>query len=246
VVDEIVDVETIPADADHDQAEGHLRRLGWLPAGRGDWAIALRSPSGELAARISPFDPAAPFTAELYRSGQSTGWFPRLFLERPLEGGGHLLLMEFLHHVENSVGASVHRRLQQRDPALAAVADLIAEVHRRAAEALPWCGPVDENPANIMAAADGSLRITDVYYAAGPDLYGTLIADPLTVARAIPAEQRRHILQIPLASSGGWDPAEREKMRTGLERADAVLLRRRKPAEAAGGRRDSPGNCSSG
>ncbi|MFC0681890.1 hypothetical protein ACFFGH_28995 [Lysobacter korlensis] len=223
MVDQLLDVKTIPVGADHVLAQRHLRRRRWVPCGRGDWAVALKSPSGRLAARISPFDPTAPFTAELYRSGQATGWFPQLFLERALEGGGSLLVMEFLRPVDDSIGVAVHRRLRDRDPGIAEAAGLIEKIHRRAMEASPWCGPVDDNPANIMAAADGSIRITDPYYAAGPALYGAVQTSPLTVARAIPNEQRRHIFEIPLASSGGWDPAERLEMRQGLERADEIL-----------------------
>ncbi|MFC8732711.1 hypothetical protein ACFT5B_09655 [Luteimicrobium sp. NPDC057192] len=35
---------------------------GWTLAGTGDWAWVWRSPSRRHAARISPFDPAAPRT----------------------------------------------------------------------------------------------------------------------------------------------------------------------------------------
>lgn len=72
-----------------------------------------------------------------------------------------------------------------------------------------------------MRAADGSLRITDPYYADGPALYDALITDPDAVARAIPLHARHHILEIPLSGSGGWDPERREQMRSALARADA-------------------------
>jgi 8-oxo-dGTP pyrophosphatase MutT (NUDIX family) len=216
----VAQVESLRPGSDHDEAREHLLRQGWVECGRGDWAIALRSPDGRLAARISPFDPAAPFTAALYRAGQASGWFPRLHLELPLDGGGSLLLMELLEPVDIATGAAVHRRLRDPDPEIAPAAALVERFHRAAVAELPWCGPVDDNPANVMRAADGSLRITDPYSADGPTLYGLLLTDPAVVAEAIPRHLRRHLLEIPLAGSGGWDEVQREHMREGLARAD--------------------------
>ncbi len=217
-------VRAVPLGSDHEAARVVLENCGWSVCGQGDWAIALRSPDGRTAARISPFDPSAPYTAALYRAGQASGWFPRLHLERHLDGGAHLLLMEFLEPVDTAIGAAIHKRLQEPDPAIEPAAALLLRFHREAAAALPWCGPIDDNPSNIMRAADGSLRITDPFYADGPALYRTLATEPITVARAIPAASRRHILEIPLAGSGGWDDTERDRMRDGLARADADLI----------------------
>ncbi|BDI22996.1 hypothetical protein [Herbiconiux sp. L3-i23] len=220
---EIDHVEAIDATADHSGAEAHLCALGWTVCGRGDWAIALRSPSKQLAARISPFDPTAAFTADLYRAGRHTGWFPTLFLERSLAGGANLLLMEFLHPADPAVGMEVHRRRREKDPGIKNAADLIEQVHADASRTLPWCGPIDDNPANITTSADGSPRITDPYYAAGPALYGAILDAPLEVARTIPAAQRQHILEIPMDSTGRWEQQQVAKMRDNLARADAAL-----------------------
>lgn len=214
-------VEALPPGIDHEEAREHLERQGWTLLGRGDWAIALQSPDHRVAARISPFDPTVPYTAALYRAGRGTGWFPDLHLELPLDGGANLLLMELLHPVDVATGAAVHERLRHPDAAIAAAATLIQKFHRAASAALPWCGPVDDNPTNIMRAADGSLRITDPYYADGPALYDTLLVHPGAVARAIPPHARRHILEVPLSGSGGWDPERREQMRSALARADS-------------------------
>ncbi|GIM88407.1 hypothetical protein [Paractinoplanes toevensis] len=42
-------------EGDHRDVEAAFRAAGWTPCGAGDWAIALRSPDGTRAARISPF-----------------------------------------------------------------------------------------------------------------------------------------------------------------------------------------------
>ena len=42
-----------------------LRGEGWTPCGTGDWAVALASPDGTAAARISPFEGEAFFTSAI-------------------------------------------------------------------------------------------------------------------------------------------------------------------------------------
>ena len=73
-------------DADHRDAEQALRKAGWTDCGAGDWAIALRSPVGAAVARISPFDPAGPYTAALYREAARTRQVPELFVMRAADG----------------------------------------------------------------------------------------------------------------------------------------------------------------
>jgi len=68
--------------ADHRDAEQALLAAGWTPCGAGDWAIALRSPDGTAAARISPFDPTGPYSAALYREAAHTCQVPKLFAHR--------------------------------------------------------------------------------------------------------------------------------------------------------------------
>jgi hypothetical protein len=88
---------------------------------------------------------------------------------------------------------------------------------------VPWCGPIDDNPSNIRAAADGSLRVTDPYYVPSAVLFQAVLDEPSSVARAIPPDRRRHMFQIPLAESGGLDPARRREMEQRMAEADAAL-----------------------
>ena len=78
-------------EADHRIAEQAFLAAGWTPCGAGDWAIALRSPDGLAAARISPFDPTGPYSAALYREAAHTRQVPNLFAHRRLTGGGGFL-----------------------------------------------------------------------------------------------------------------------------------------------------------
>lgn len=213
----------LAADSDHRDAERLFLGAGWTPCGVGDWAIALRSPDGATVARISPFDPTGPYTAALYHEAAHTRQVPELFAHRRLDGGGDLQVMEWLDAVEESIAVAFHRSIAAREPLVIELVDIVRRVHDRAMRELPWCGPLDENPANVMRGSDGRLVVADLFYADGPHLYGTAERDPDAVVSRIPAAERRFMTEIPLAASGPWNAASREAMRAGLAAADARL-----------------------
>ncbi len=212
-------------EADHRDAERRFLAEGWMPCGVGDWALALRSPDGELAVRISPFDPAGPYVAAIYREAAHTRQVPRLFVHRRLTGGGDLSVMEWLGAVPEAEAVAFHRAIAESAPKVAELAQVIRRVHERAQVELPWCGPIDVNPDNVMRAADGRLVIADLFSAAGPELYRTAVDDPALVAARIPEPERRFMAEIPLTSSGPWEPGAQEKLRAGLAAADAARSR---------------------
>ena len=207
--------------ADHRDAEQTLRMAGWTPCGAGDWAIALRSPDGRAAARISPFDPTGPYSAALYREAAHTRQVPELFAHRRLTGGGDLQILEWLRPVPEDEAVAFHRAISRRAPEVADLVDAVRRLYERARRELPWCGPLDDNPANVMRAADGRLVVADLFYADGPNLYATAATDPDLVVARIPEAERRFMTEIPLAASGPWDTAERDAMRAGIAAADA-------------------------
>ncbi|GAB3631886.1 hypothetical protein GCM10027421_12390 [Microbacterium shaanxiense] len=215
---EILDL--LPSDATHADAERVFAEAGWTPCGAGDWAIALRSPDTTMAVRISPFDPTGPYTAELYREAAHTRQVPQLFAHRRLVGGGDLQVMEWLDAVEEQDAVQFHQAIEKREESVAELVDIVRRVHERALRELPWCGPLDQNPSNVMHGSDGRLVICDLFYADGPDLYATAAANPELVAERIPESERRFMTEIPLAVSGPWDAAEREAMRVGLAAVD--------------------------
>jgi deazaflavin-dependent oxidoreductase (nitroreductase family) len=200
--------------------ERALRAAGWTPCGAGDWAFALRSPDGTAAARISPFDPTGPYAAALYREAAHTRQVPVLFEHRRLGGGGDLQVMEFLSPVPQSESGDFHRAMAAGAAEVDELVGIIRRVHERARRELPWCGPLDQNPANVMRSLDGRLVVTDLFYADGPALYRAAIEDPDLVVARIPESSRRFMTGIPLATSGPWKPGEQEKMRAGLAAAD--------------------------
>jgi hypothetical protein len=213
-------------EADHREVERALLAAGWVPSGAGDWAIALRSPDGTAAARISPFDPTGPYAVALYREAAGTRQVPGLLAHRRLLGGGDLQVLEWLRPVPEEEAVAFQRAIAARDPEVAELVDVIARVHDRARRELPWCGPLDHNPENVMRTSDGRLVVADLFYADGPNLYATAAANPDLVAARIPEAERRFMTEIPMTSSGPWDPAMKEAMRAGLAAADARLARR--------------------
>ena len=221
---------TLGEHANHRMAEAALRDAGWTKVAAGDWAIALRSPDWSMAARISPFDPTGPYAAALYREAATTRQVPNLYAHRRLAGGGDLQIMEWLDPVPEHIAAAAHRAIADRAPEYAELADTIHRVHQRAKEALPWCGPLDDNPSNIMRASDGHLVVTDLFYADGPNLYAAAAEDPDLVVARIPEHERRYLTEIPLSSSGGWAPGAQEAIRAGIDAAEARLTSRLMPS----------------
>jgi hypothetical protein len=207
--------------ADHRDAEHALLAAGWTACGAGDWAIGLRSPDGTAAARISPFDPTGPYSAALYREAAHTRQVPQLLAHRRLTGGGDLQVLEWLRPVPEDEAVTFQRAIAVRAPEVADLVDVVRRVHERAQRELPWCGPLDTNPANVMRAADGRLVVADLFYADGPNLYATAATHPDLIVALIPQAERRFMTEIPLAASGPWEPGAQEAMRAGLAAADA-------------------------
>ena len=214
-------LELLSTQADHHDVEGALLRDGWIPGGVGDWAIALRSPEGTVAARISPFDPTGPYSAALYTQAAHTGQVPRLLAHRRLDGGGDLQFMEWLEPTNEPEAVAFQRAIAEAAPEVTELARVIRHVHEQACRDLPWCGPVDTNPDNVMRAADGRIVVTDLYYADGPNLYATAWSDPDLVVARIAEHERRFMTEIPTAHTGPWDTGTREEMRDLVRAADA-------------------------
>lgn len=121
----------------------------------------------------------------------------------------------------HELAVQFHRDLASPADSHAELAWIVHLVHDRAHAELAWCGPLDDNPATVMRGADGQLVVIDLYHADGPRLFATAFEDPDQIVAAIPADQRRHLDQIPITSAGGWQPGEQERLRTLVAEADA-------------------------
>ena len=87
----------------HRQVLAELATQGWVPCGVGDWAVALRSPEGTLAARVCPFDPTYWAFGDLCRGCAGNRWLPRIELTAGLEGGGSVVFLEFVAPADHPV-----------------------------------------------------------------------------------------------------------------------------------------------
>lgn len=182
---------------DHRFALARLEHLGWTACGRGDWAYVLRSPSGRSAARVAPFEHGYELFVALCERCAGNSYLPRIELASRLEGGGHLTVLEYLTSSTPPTAEDFLRRWHDGD-----TADPELTTLRRAVDAVDrwgrneirgWVG-VDLGPRHVLLAADGRPKIIDLF---GADLINLLIADPADFARRIPADQRRHLLDVP-------------------------------------------------
>ncbi|TQL67948.1 hypothetical protein FB381_1837 [Nocardioides albertanoniae] len=207
--------------ADHTDAEAALLDAGWTRCGAGDWAIALRSPDGRVAARISPFDPVGAYNVALYREAAGTGQVPALFGHRRLAGGGDLQVMELLASVPEPEAVAFTQTVQSSGGELLEVAH---RLHDRLSRELPWPGPLDFNPTNVMRRADGRLVMMDLFALDGLSLYQTAETDPDLFVVRFPEHERRFMADIPIATTGGRQEEQMAAIRSAVTAADARRL----------------------
>jgi hypothetical protein len=182
----------------HRQVLAKLAERGWVPCGVGDWAVALRSPEGTLAARVCPFDPAYWAFVDLCRECAGNPWLPRIELAAGLEGGGSVVFLEHVTPVDHAVTGQFARQWQARadDPQFREVSRAAQRVHAEYRKSTPWWGRCDLDDAHIFRAGT-RLVLLDVYCMAGGELYDAILQDTANVHRLIPREQMRYALDIP-------------------------------------------------
>ncbi|WP_152363736.1 hypothetical protein [Microlunatus speluncae] len=183
----------------HRVVRTELERLGWKLFAQGDWAYVLRSPSGRLVGRVSPFEPGYGYFIDLCRRCAGHRHLPRVELATPLEGGGHLAVLE---HLEPPASDAVrdflhqweHPEQQNEDlRSLRLEVDRIDEWGRRKVRG--WIG-VDLGDRHVLRSADGSLKVIDLF---GVDwgFLDHLVEDPPGFARAVDLDQCRYLLDLP-------------------------------------------------
>jgi hypothetical protein len=186
------------ASLSHRQVLAELAGAGWVPCGVGDWAVALRSPEGHVAARVCPFDPAYWAFVDLCRECAGNRWLPRIELAAGLEGGGSVVFLEFVVPVDHPVVKDFAKQWQARgeDPEFQVVSRAAQRIHARYRKSTPWWGRCDLDDAHIYSAA-GRPVLLDVYCMAGSDLYQAILDEVTEVHRRIPRDQMRYALDIP-------------------------------------------------
>jgi hypothetical protein len=169
-----------------------------VPCGVGDWAVALRSPGGALAARVCPFDPAYWAFVDLCRECAGNRWLPRIELAAGLEGGGSVVFLEWVAPVGHPVGKQFAGQWQARtaDPEFQEVIRAARRIDAEYRKSTPWWGRCDVDDEHIFRAA-GRLVLLDVFCMAGAELYNAILEDVAEVHRRIPRQRMRYALDIP-------------------------------------------------
>ena len=181
----------------HRQVLAELALAGWVPCGMGDWAVALRSPEGSLAARVCPFDPAYWAFVDLCRECAGNRWLPRIELAADLEGGRSVVFLEYVAPVDHPVERQFGEwRTRAGDAEFQEVRRAAQRIDAEYRKSTPWWGRCDLDDAHIFRAADRPVLI-DVYCMAGTELYDAILEDVAEVHRRIPRERMRYALEIP-------------------------------------------------
>jgi hypothetical protein len=145
---------------------------------------------------------------------------PRVELAADLEGGGSVVVLEFVAPAEQAVAVQVAERWR------AGTGDAEFEEVRRTArvidaeyrESTPWWDGFDMNSAHIRRAADGRLVLIDIFCLDGASLYGKILEDIAEVHRRIPPGQMRYALEIPYIARES-SPAEISALKKAWARA---------------------------
>jgi hypothetical protein len=136
---------------------------------------------------------------ELCRRCAGSRYLPRIELTSALDGGGSLTVLEFLGPAPEAAAAELIRQWRQDegDAELSTVKAAALAIDADYRARLRWWDGIDLNQGNVRQSADGRLALVDVFCMDGAALYGQILQDPAVVRRLIPAEQRRHLLEIP-------------------------------------------------
>lgn len=214
----------------HHAARTHLEHLGWATCGQGDWAYAHRSSSGRLLARVSPFEPAYEYFVELCRRCAGNRYIPRIGLSTPLEGGGHLAVLEYLgipdkNAVEEFLWWWGHP--EEADTDLRTLRREVDAMHEWGRRRVRWWGPrVDVGDRHVLLSADGNPKLIDLFFVESAELIKDLIADPHAFARYVPVDQCRYLLDMPDLREEDQSPDYLGQIRAALNAQTAAASHR--------------------
>lgn len=176
-------IPTIPPTATAAEARALLEAAGWRQVGVGDWSWVLADPSGAVAARVTPFDPAYRLHAQACLDGPPNRWLPRIEAILPLRRDGYVVVMERLWPadeeradafcgalgIRNDSGYAPPGDLPfpEADDDLAALRTRILALIDDGARRFKLWGGSDIRPGNVMADAEGRLKLVDPVFVRG-------------------------------------------------------------------------------
>lgn len=204
-----------------------LALAGWQRIGTGDWSWVLEDPSGGLAARVTPFDPAYRLHAEACLAGPPNRWLPRVEAIAPLQGDGYVVVMERLWPAEEAAAADLCARLAigndcgyqtpapvsaDADPDLDDLRDRILGLMDEGARRYQLWGGSDIRPGNIMADAQGRLKLVDPLFLAGKKVVAAIVEGRADLLADFTQRQLEAFLTIPPFAPGPETDALRRRL----------------------------------
>lgn len=200
-----------------DEARDGLCADGWTLIGTGNWSWVYASPDGRTAARVTPWDPAYRLHAEACLTGEPNRYLPRLDSIIPLAGEGYVTLMERLWPAEEVEAAYLCGRIGlgndsgyeipsvEDDPSDQELADLRRRLRQLIAQGAArytlWGGS-DIRPGNIMADADGQLKVVDPVFLRGPAIVDALKSGRGDLLADFTQDQLQAFLTMPVFRPG--------------------------------------------
>ncbi len=188
-------------------ARAVLEVAGWTLAGTGDWSWVYAAPNDAVVARVTPWDRAYRLHAETCLA------HPNRYLQRvdridDLAADGHVVFQQRLWPADevraaafcvavglgNQSGYTLEAAPDdvaafKDDPEVARLRAIVGRAADHGASTIPFWGGSDVRPGNVMADADGQLKLIDPLFVAGK-----------TIVEAIQAGDRDSLARIPRAS----------------------------------------------
>ena len=187
-----------------------------------------RSPDGEKAARVCPYDPAHRLFMRYCARHAGNAFLPPLLEVRELLGGGHVSVMPWLDEVtdreadELAARLGYPRKARERlgarrvqalemegaqDPGMHDIRLILDELVADGQRRLPFFGGADLRAANVRKRSDGQVQLIDPIFVAGKEIIAALRRDAMAVAQRIPVADLHAFLRLPCFEDAGSEPA---------------------------------------
>lgn len=161
-----------------------LRDAGWREVGRGDWCWVFSDPADEVAARVTPWDRAYRLHVDICRRHPGNPFLQRIDSVVDLAAGGYVTFMERLWPPNETQALALCHALGfgndsgwdwteraaaafPETPALAELRAILAEERAEGAATLPFWSGSDISPKNVMADANGQLKVIEAFFESG-------------------------------------------------------------------------------
>jgi hypothetical protein len=201
-------------------ARAALETAGWTLVGTGDWSWVYGSPEGGFVARVTPWDRAYRLHAETCLKHRNR-YLQRIERIDDLRNGGHVVFMERLQLSDEARAAAFCKAIglgnqsgwaveavdkavaeYDGDADLAALRRIVAGARDEGAASLPFWGGLDIRPGNVMADAEGQLKLIDPLFVAGKEIVAAILAGERERLAAIPKGSLAAFLTIPVFTDG--------------------------------------------